>query len=595
MQKLDLSPRSIAYFSMEAGLSPAMPTYSGGLGVLSGDTLRAAADLGVPMVGVTLLYRKGYFRQHLDAQGRQTETPVAWRPEDFLEPLDIRVRISLEGQAVAIRPWLYTVRGTHGDTIPVFLLDTCVPENAPEHQDLTDHLYGGDPRYRLCQEAVLGLGGVALLKTLGYREIATYHMNEGHSSLLALALLEDATQGRGAANATPAEIEAVRRRCVFTTHTPVPAGHDQFPLSLAEAVLGREFVAAIEASDCCLDGTLNMTYLGLFFSRYVNGVALRHGEISQGMYPGYPISSITNGVHAVTWTSPPFQELFDLEIPYWRQDNFYLRNAIQIGTERIMEAHAEAKRDLLAAIERRTGSRLDRSVMTMGFARRAAGYKRADLLFRHPESLRAIVREVGPLQIVYAGKAHPHDEWGKAIIRRVFEAADGLRDAVRFVYLEEHDMELGRLLCSGVDLWLNTPQKPQEASGTSGMKAALNGVPSFSVLDGWWVEGWLEGVTGWCIGDGREPDSDIEREVASLYNKLGYVIMPLFYSRPEAYAAVMRSTIAINGSFFNAQRMMIQYLENAYHLPEGDARREPRPSGTSAIIRSGPALPGLEV
>ncbi len=556
---------TIAYFSMEVGLNPAMPTYSGGLGVLAGDTLRAAADLGVPMVGVTLLHRKP-FRQHLDARGVQTDTSYVWHPKEFLEPLEPRVVVNIEGREVEVQAWRYLVRGVSGHTVPVYFLDTAVPENSPWDQTLTDHLYGGDDHYRLCQEVVLGLGGVAMLRALGHEEVQLHHMNEGHSALLTMALLEEQTDGRGLRAATSKERDAVRERCVFTTHTPVPAGHDQFSLDMVRRVVGDERTAALEAVECCWNGTLNMTYLALLFSHYINGVSQRHHDISHGMFPAYPINSITNGVHAVTWTAPAFQELYDRHIPEWRVDNLYLRYAISIPLQEIQQAHAAAKRELLAEVKSRTGVRLDPTAMTLGFARRATAYKRAEMLLSDPDRLKRIASEVGPLQIIYGGKSHPQDSSGKAIIQRVFELAAPLKDIVSIVYLEEYDMALAKYVCSGVDVWLNNPQKPHEASGTSGMKAALNGVPSLSVLDGWWIEGHVEGVTGWSIGDDWDAESNIAKETLSLYDKLEYVILPMFYGRPTAFARVMRSAIAINASFFNAQRMMLQYLENAYRL-----------------------------
>jgi len=556
--------RTIAYFSMEVGLDPAMPTYSGGLGILAGDTLRAAADSAIPMVGVTLLHRKGYFYQHLDERGNQSESPCDWNPGDYLEPLNTRISLAIEGRSVQVRAWLYIVHGFAGNKVPVYFLDTDLPENSPWDRTLTDYLYGGDGHYRLCQEAVLGLGGVVMLRALGHKNIKTYHLNEGHSALLALALLDERSKEGGPHIITEADIDAVRHRCVFTTHTPVPAGHDQFPWDLVQRVLGEERSNFLESAQCCLNNNLNMTYLALFFSRYINGVSHRHEEISQNMFPGYPINSVTNGVHALTWISLPFQRLFDLHIEEWRRDNLYLRYAISIPLDEISEAHREAKRELLAEVERRIGIRLGHEVMTIGFARRATEYKRAHLLFSDPERLRTISHQIGPLQIIYGGKAHPHDEGGKAAIRRIFETVSSFKDTVRVVYLEEYDMALAKYICAGVDLWLNTPQKPQEASGTSGMKAALNGVPSLSVLDGWWIEGHVEGVTGWSIGDSWEPESNPSAEIVSLYDKLEAVILPMFYQRPRAYAEVMRSAIALNGSFFNAQRMMFQYLKNAY-------------------------------
>jgi starch phosphorylase len=566
----------VAYFSMEVGLEPAMPTYSGGLGILAGDCLRAAADLGISMVAVTLLHRKGYFRQHLDAQGNQTESSVSWSPDQFLKLLPARASIRVEDRPVTIQAWQYLVRGVSGHKVPVYFLDTALESNSPWDQTLTDHLYGGDQRYRLCQEMILGLGGLSILRALGHEGIQTYHMNEGHSALLALGLLRDVTYSGGLKTIIQTAAERIRRQCVFTTHTPVPAGHDQFPEDLVRQVLGQTLGSAIMASGCCLNHTLNMTYLALFFSHYVNGVAMRHSEVSRSMFPNYPINSITNGVHAVTWTSGPLQQLYDRHFPEWRRDNLYLRYAVSIPLGEIQQAHTEAKHALLDEVKRRSGIQLDSATLTLGFARRAATYKRADLLFTDLDRLRLIVRQAGPLQVVYGGKAHPRDEAGKAVIRRIFEAAAALGDSMRVVYLEDYDMALAKVLISGVDVWLNTPHKPEEASGTSGMKAALNGVPSLSVLDGWWLEGHLEGTTGWAIGEDGNSPSDPAREATSLYGKLEYVILPLFYRKPFAFAEIMRSAIALNGSFFNAQRMVGQYLQNAYVATEWSAEEEPR-------------------
>ncbi|MBM4266610.1 MAG: alpha-glucan family phosphorylase [Deltaproteobacteria bacterium] len=557
----------IAYFSMEIAVDSELPTYSGGLGVLAGDTLRAAADQGVPVVGVTLVHRKGYFHQSIDGNGNQTEAPEEWSPEKKLEPLAPVVTLELERRTVHLRAWRYRIRGVSGAEIPVLFLDTDLAQNAPEDRALTDQLYGGDHHYRLRQEALLGMGGLAILRALGHWELRSYHMNEGHSALLGLALLEERQGDDDEGEKTSAtDCELVRRHCIFTTHTPVPAGHDQFPLDQVRSVLGDARTEKLIGLGCCNEGTLNMTSLALFFARYVNGVAMRHGEVARGMFPHYPIRSITNGVHSPTWTSDSFQELFDREIPDWRFDSLNLRYAMQISVDRIREAHEAAKALLLDEVNRRTNAGFKPDVLTIGFARRATPYKRADLLFHDIERLRRIAREVGPLQVVYAGKAHPNDGAGKDMIRRVFDAARSLEGAVPTVYLPDYDVALGRILCAGVDVWLNTPQKPQEASGTSGMKAALNGVPSLSILDGWWIEGCVEGVTGWSIGESAEVESDAASEANSLYEKLEKEIMPLYYEHPERFGEVMRSAIALNGSFFSARRMLLQYLHNAYQL-----------------------------
>ncbi|HEX9976766.1 MAG TPA: alpha-glucan family phosphorylase, partial [Dehalococcoidales bacterium] len=488
---------TLAYFSMEFGIESNMPTYNAGLGILAGDTMRAAADLGIPAVGVTLLHRKGYFRQHLDKEGKQSESDVAWSPEEFLELLPPRVLVTIAGRQVQVQAWRCLVRGESAHTVPVYFLDTCLPENSPWDQGLTDHLYGGDDHYRLCQEVVLGLGGLAMLRALGHLNIRAYHMNEGHSAFVTLALLEEQTWGRGFHAITDADREAVSQRCVFTTHTPLPMGHDEFSLELVRKVLGNERTDFLIAAQCCANGVLSMTNLALNFSRYINGVSMRHEEVSRRIFSSYQIASVTNGVHAATWTSPPFCRVYDRYMPQWRRDNLYLKHAVRLPLDEIWQAHIEAKQGLLAEVERRTGMRLDPAVMTLGFARRATGYKRTDLLFHDLERLKRIAKQAGPLQFIYAGKAHPRDEGGKALIQRVFEAARAVKDIIPLVYLEEYDMELARCVCSGADLWLNTPQKPHEASGTSGMKAALNGVPTLSVLDGWWIEGHVEGVTGW--------------------------------------------------------------------------------------------------
>lgn len=332
-------------------------------------------------------------------------------------------------------------------------------------------------------------------------------------------------------------------------------------------VLGEGRAEVLEVTHCCSENTLNMTYLALRFSRYINGVAMHHGEISHDMYPNYPVRAITNGVHAVTWTSPAFSSLYDRHVPEWRRDNQYLRYAVGIPLEKIADAHRQAKWALLEEIKKTMGVQLDPRVMTVGFARRVASYKRPDLVFSNLERLKWIAKRAGSLQMIFAGKAHPRDNDGKELIRRIFDAAEKLRGSVAITYVPDYDLRWGRLITSGVDLWLNTPHRPFEASGTSGMKAALNGVPSLSVPDGWWYEGHFEGVTGWDIGH-EELTVDPEVEAASLYDKLELVILPMFYTRLNSFVEVMRSAIALNGAFFNTQRMVSQYALNAYSREE---------------------------
>lgn len=578
-----VSSHTVAYFSMEIALETAIPTYSGGLGVLAGDTLRSAADLAVPVVAITLVHRKGYFEQHLDAEGNQSEQPATWSPENVLEPVDARASVQIEGRTVQLRAWKYSVRGVTGHEVPVYLLDTNLPENSEWDRSLTDHLYGGDNHYRLCQEVVLGMGGAAMLRAL-HCDAQLYHLNEGHSAFLTLCLLDWQLAGRKAFEFEESDIEEVRKRVVFTTHTPVPAGHDRFPIDMARSVLGEEQIAVLEQAKAVDDGMLNMTHIALRLSRFVNGVAMKHREVSQGMFPNFPVDAITNGVHALTWTSPSFKELFDRRIPEWRTDNLYLRYAVGIPLQEIRAAHADAKREMIDAVAQRTGVTLDPKVFTIGFARRATPYKRADLLFSDPTRLVEICKGVGPLQIVFGGKAHPNDSGGKELIRRIHSAAHEIADVIKVVYVENYEMAIASRIVAGVDLWLNNPMKPLEASGTSGMKAALNGVPSLSVLDGWWIEGHVEGVTGWSIG-GTDPDGDQSKDANEIYLKLERVILPLYYGLPFAYAEAMRSAIALNGSFFNTQRMVEQYVRNAY-FPERQDVASSNSSSISSVFRN---------
>jgi starch phosphorylase len=546
---------------MEIAINPAMPTYSGGLGILAGDTLRSAADLGIPLVAITLLHRKGYFQQHLDNTGMQKEDVQPWNPSDFCVEEKARISVSVEGRMVMVRAWRYDMVGRSGHVVPIYLLDTDLNQNSGWDRGLTDHLYGGDTNYRLQQEIVLGMGGARMVNALGYK-VNVYHMNEGHAALLTLALLERELGGGLLGSATETDIEEVRRQCVFTTHTPVPAGHDRFSTEQTIRILGGDRAAHLDRLGCFRDGMLNMTLLALRFSRYANGVAMQHGKVSRAMFPEFAIDSITNGVHAATWISEPVQQMLDEHIPAWRRDTIYLRNSIAIPEKEMLEAHARAKETLLAWVASRIGLVLNPNVLTLGFARRAATYKRATLMFTDPKRLVDIATQAGGLQILYAGKAHPQDDPGKALIQDVIEEAANLsNDVLRIIYLENYDWGLGALLTSGVDVWVNTPKRPYEASGTSGMKAAMNGVPSLSILDGWWIEGCIEGFTGWAIEDGA---NDAE-EANSLYEKLEKAIVPLYLEAPEKWARLMRNTLAFNGSYFNTDRMVKQYVHNSYY------------------------------
>lgn len=559
-------PASIAYFSMEIALAAAMPTYAGGLGVLAGDTVRSAADLGVPMIAVSLLARKGYFHQQIDATGWQSEEPVVWSVDDYLKEMPARAVVQIEGRQVTLRCWEYKVQGVSGHVVPVYLLDTDIEGNAEDDRTLTHYLYGGDARYRLCQEVILGIGGIRILRALGYPELRKYHMNEGHAGLLILELLLEQARATKDSLVTQEHIDVVKPACVFTTHTPVASGHDQFPLELVHQVLGPAGPFVEREREFCCDGVLNLTYLALDNSGYVNGVAKTHGAVSRDMFAGYPIDSITNGIHLTSWASESMQQLFDQHVAGWRADNASLRHAVSIPTAQVWDAHENARRQLIDYVNRTANAGMDVDVLTLAFARRATAYKRPDLLFRDVARLRAVSERAGPIQIVYAGKAHPRDHHGKELIQHIHRMRDALKHKVNIAYLPGYDMALAKLMVAGADIWLNTPQPPLEASGTSGMKAAINGVPSLSVLDGWWVEGCIEGVTGWSIGgrDRSAENRDDEGDARSLYDKLEHTILPRYYRDRDKFIEIMRNAIAINGSFFNTERMLREYVTKAY-------------------------------
>ncbi len=556
------TPR-IAYFSMEIALDNAIPTYAGGLGVLAGDTVRAAADLEVPLVAVTLVSRMGYFRQELDDQSRQRELPDPWEPAKSAKPLNAKVVVSIEGRRVWVGAWLYIVKGERLGRQPVILLDTNLDENAPEDRRLTDFLYGGDQSYRLKQEIVLGVGGVRLLRALDF-EVSEYHMNEGHSALLALELLRryafpsrDLRPGDSAF-----DIRRVRELCNFTTHTPVEAGQDRFSYELVGRLFNEDYIDYETLKRLGGEEELNMTRLALNLSEYVNGVAERHAEVSRKMFPGYHVKSITNGVHPYTWTSSSFSQLYDKHLPGWcHEPELLVRADCSISDAEVWEAHRQAKEALIEKITALTGVTLNPKVPTFGFARRMTAYKRPDLLFSDLERLKSIAQQ-WPFQLVMAGKAHPHDEGGKDLIQRICEHLRELDGTVRGVFLPNYDMEMALAMVAGVDVWINTPLRPLEASGTSGMKAAFNGVPHLSVLDGWWVEGCIEGVTGWAVGDSSESANG--NDALSLYDKLEHVVLPLYYTNQPGWIAMMKGAICKNASYFNAHRMMRRYATEAY-------------------------------
>lgn len=555
------TPR-IAYFSMEVVLRSEVPTYGGGLGILAGDTLRAAADLDLPMVGITLISRQGYFHQEINDQGQQVEQPDPWQPEQWMKPLDAKVAVLIENRNVWVQAWLYRLSGATRHDVPVIMLDTDLPENAPEDREITDHLYGGDEAYRLKQEVVLGIGGVRMLQALGF-EVHTYHLNEGHSALLAIELLwrferdpEEVGPGESIF-----DTGRVKEMCLFTTHTPVEAGHDQFDYDLVRQILG-DFMDINELKLLAGNDKLNMTKLAMNLSGYINGVAKQHATIANHLYPDHCVHAITNGVHGVTWTCPSLAKLYDTHVPEWRHEPELLVRVDTIPDDEIREAHSQAKQELIQQVHDRTGIELDPQVPILGFARRMTGYKRPHLLFNDTRRLIALA-EKHPLQIVLAGKAHPRDESGKQFIVELHKVMRELHGAIKIAYLPNYDMDAALALVSGSDIWLNTPLRPLEASGTSGMKASFNGVINLSVLDGWWLEGCIEGVTGWAIGTSATGATD-ENEAASLYDKLESTVLPLYYEDPAGWAKVMKGTISKNAYYFNAHRMMRRYATEAY-------------------------------
>lgn len=550
-----LEGKKIAYFSMEIGLTDDIPTYSGGLGVLAGDTIRSSADLKIPLVAISLVSRNGYFKQELTRVGKQIEHLAEWKPSKFMDELSTQVKLQVQGREVGIKAWLYDHQSPTGGLVSILFLDTDVDGNTPEDRDITSFLYGGDERYRLKQEIVLGIGGVKMLEATGFK-VSKYHMNEGHSSLLTLELLRK----------NDVNLDKVRDLCIFTTHTPVEAGHDKFPYNLVQEIMGEivplETLKRLGGRD-----RLNMTRLGLNLSKYVNGVAKRHKEFSLKLFPGHHISAITNGVHSFTWTCDSFRRLYDKYLLGWANEPELLVRVDGISDEEIWHAHVEAKEKLIDFVKQKTDVNLDRDVLTLGFARRATAYKRPNLLFSDLGKLRAINRK-GRIQAIFAGKAHPKDWSGKQLIEEIYGYIEKLRNVMKIVYLEDYDMQMSAKLTSGVDVWLNTPLPPLEASGTSGMKAVHNGVINFSVLDGWWIEGCVEGVTGWAIGPSpKEPIGEDERrhrELQDLYNKLEYLIIPTFYKKRDDWIHMMENSIGKVAYYFNSHRMMRRYVTEAY-------------------------------
>ena len=633
-EHLGIDPR-VAYFSMEIALNDKIPTFSGGLGVLAGDTIRSAANLQTPMVAISLLHRGGYFKQTLDKDGTQHDEPIKWQPEKHLTRLPNEVSVKLDGRTVRVGAWRSMVRDTRtGFQVPVLFLDTDLPQNRKDHRAITNRLYGGDDQLRLRQEAILGIGGVRMLHSLQCANLKIYHMNEGHASLLVPELIRHTARLSSRKPTDASVLAEVQEKCVFTTHTPVPAGHDRFPMEMVHSILEPEIVellhpesqgaiheAPMEANPAGAaappapvaqavaaqggpvpsyalppavpvverttrryggsalaepppppEGTLNMTLTGFWGSGHINAVARRHAEVSRKMFGREDILSVTNGVHARTWVCGDMAKLFDKQLTGWREDNAELRNAVVLDNKDVLKAHLRAKVALVDRVNELTHADFDMETFTIGFGRRATAYKRLTLLLRNPKTLEEIAEKYDGIQVVLAGKAHPKDEPGQAMIVDVLRKAKRLKHT-RVVYLPNYNMALCGLMTAGSDIWLNTPRPPLEASGTSGMKAALNGVPSLSTLDGWWLEGCVEGLTGWAIGKDdfgpnrkrKAPTTNTQdrTHAQDVYAKLDQAILPAFRKRDQ-WANIMKHTIALNGSHFTTQRMVSDYVTGLY-------------------------------
>jgi len=558
----------IAYFSMEIGLKDDIPTYSGGLGMLAGDTVKSSADLNLPFVAVTLISRRGYFNQDIDENGHQKASPVIWDPSKYMTLAQEKVSLVIEGRTVYIQAWIYFVESLRGGGVPVIFLDTDLPENHTEDRELTYYLYGGDNRYRIKQETILGIGGVRMLRELGF-QVKKYHMNEGHAAFLTLELLHEHKKDIESVwdESLVWDIEAVRELCVFTTHTPVEAGHDKFSYDLYKKVIGDYFPERI-LYGLAGKNEVNMTLLALNLSNFVNGVAKKHGEVSQSMFPGYKINAITNGVHSYTWTSESLKRLYDKYLPGWANEPEIFVRIGSIPDEELWNAHLEAKKKLIDFVNSISKVDMDYDTLTIGFARRFATYKRAGLLYTDMERLKRIGS--GKIQVIYAGKAHPRDMGGQKLIENIFSYSKELKGKIKITFIKNYNMEIALMLVSGVDVWLNNPLRPLEASGTSGMKAAHNGVLNFSVLDGWWIEGYIEGETGWSIGPEPteiKPDEDIKKnkiDADDLYEKLEKIIIPTYYGDRGKWIWMMKNTIGKNAYYFNTHRMMRLYVTEAY-------------------------------
>jgi starch phosphorylase len=540
---------AIGYFTAEIGLWSDLHTYSGGLGVLAGDHVKSAADAEIPLIGVTLLYREGYSRQHLDSDGVQSETYPVLDPSEFLEETAITIEIPLDNQTIYARVWRANIVGQTGHKVPVYFLDTTHENNSQYHQEIGQRLYGGDDDTRIRQEYLLGVGGIQLFDHLQI-ELKGIHLNEGHCTFAMLELLS-----RGWSR------EELAQNSLFTTHTPVPAGHDRFDWSLVREIMGEKLPEDAQelvrnAGDSEGGNRCSMSHLAVALSTSVNAVSILNAEVAETMFSEMKIRPITNGVHHPTWTSSTMTQLFDEYLPDWKANPTQLNEARNIPVEALRQARNENRKLLRKLVKEETGVEFEEHRLTIGFARRFATYKRANLVFHDLEKLREI--GAGKIQFVFSGKAHPKDEGGKQLIRDIFASAKTVEEEIPVAFIENYNMDTGLAMTSGVDIWLNNPIRPLEASGTSGMKAAMNGVPNCSILDGWWPEACKHGINGWAIGN-AEDDRNDPRDAANIYSTLQNDVLPSWERKDETWANLMRESIASSAGF-TGQRMIEDYL-----------------------------------
>ena len=542
----------VAYFSMEMMLETDVPTYAGGLGVLAGDILRSAADLKIPAVGMSIVYSGDTFSQILHPDGTQSFAKQDWQKLDQLTKLPHIIHVEVGDTRVSVGCWRYDITGLSGFTVPVYLLDTNLVVNPQWARDITKSLYaGGDTR--ICQEIILGIGGVRMLRALGLKNIGTYHLNEGHCAFVPLALMPEHDY----------KDEEVKKLCVFTSHTPIPEGHDRFSYDLAYRFASPHLPWHIKK--LAGENELSMTHLALNLSRKAFAVSRKHQEVSNRLFPGYNFDYVTNGVHHRTWTHNYLQDVYNQYLPGWLDDPSLLKSSSDIPSFDLWTAHLECKRKLVTYVNRHliTDEQFDEATLTISLARRPVSYKRPLLLYHDiPRLLRAAS---GRLQIVQCGKSHPDDDVSQGIVKEIVHISQSLKHKIKIVFLENYSPKVSRLLVSGSDLWLNTPMRPLEASGTSGMKAILNGLPHFSVLDGWWVEGFAQNPdSGWTVGPQNSDTNDDTADAADLYTKLESEVLPLYYNRRQEWITKMKHSISL-GSHFNSHRVAKEYLSKAWN------------------------------